>query len=129
MNWWLLGGSLAAVLALGWVAAWLRLRRDNSTFAAPEEAMGAAEQAIPGFVALSAAVGHDGHAALVFGEGARVVVLKAAHAAAREVGWRDVRATSEGMLVATGERRFGTVLVTGVDNLDVRRLAPQLTRA
>ncbi len=130
MNWIVFGASLAAVLALGGVAAWLRLGGTDASFTAPEEAMRAAEEAITGFVALSAALGSDGRAALVFGEGMRVVVLKAhgARSAAREVVWRDVRATHEGMLVSTGERRFGQVLVAGVDNLDVRRLAPQLTR-
>ena len=92
--------------------------------------MRAAEDAITGFVAVSAAVASDARAALVFGEGMRVVVLKAhgGQSAAREIVWRDVRATHEGMVVATKDRRFGTVLIAGVDNLDIRRLAPQLTR-
>lgn len=130
MNWLVLAGALAAVLVLGVIAAWLRQRGPDRSFTAPGEAMHAAEEKVAGFVALSAAVGSDGQAALVFGEGMRVVVLKASggRVAAREVAWRDVRATREGLLVSNGERRSGSVLVAGVDNLDVRRLAPQLTR-
>ena len=129
MNWILFAASLVGVLALGGLAAWLKLRGTDRSFTAPDEAMRAAEEAVTGFHALSAAVGQDGRAALVFGEGMRVVVLKAhgARTAAREIVWRDVRATHEGMVVATGDR-FGTVLVAGIDNLDIRRLAPQLTR-
>lgn len=130
MNWLVFAASLGAVLALGGIAAWLKLGGTDISLKSPEEAMRAAEDAITGFFALSAAVGHDGRAALVFGDGMRIVVLKAhgARVAAREIVWRDVRASYEGMVVVTAERRFGTVLVAGVDNLDVRRLAPQLTR-
>jgi hypothetical protein len=129
VNWLVFAASLAAVLALGGIAAWLKLGRTGISFTAPEEAMRAAEEAVTGFHALSAALGRDGRAALVFGEGMRIVVLKAhgARSAAREIVWRDVRATDEGMLVATKDR-FGTVLVAGIDSLDIRRLAPQLTR-
>ncbi|WBH15162.1 hypothetical protein [Sphingomonas radiodurans] len=130
MNWVVFAASLVAVLALGGIAAWLKLGRSEPVFTAPDAAMRAAEEAITGFVAVSAAVASDGRAALVFGEGMRVVVLKAhgAHSAAREIVWHDVRASHEGMVVSTGDRRFGTVLVAGIDNLDIRRLAPQLTR-
>jgi hypothetical protein len=129
MNWIVFAASLAAVLALAGIAAWLKLGGTQARFTAPDEAMRTAEEAVTGFAALSAAVGRDGRAALVFGEGMRIVVLKAhgARTAAREIVWRDVRATDEGMLVATKDR-FGTVLVAGVDSLDIRRLAPQLTR-
>lgn len=129
MNWIVFAASLGAVLALGGLAAWLKLGGTDTSFTAPEDAMLAAEQAVTGFQPLSAAVGRDGRAALVFGEGMRVVVLKAhgARTAAREIVWHDVRATHAGMEVATKDR-FGKVLVAGVDNLDVRRLAPQLTR-
>ncbi|WP_085808770.1 hypothetical protein [Sphingomonas sp. TZW2008] len=130
MNWIVFAASLAAVLALAGLAAWLKLGGTDRRLADPEQVMLAAEESLPGFVAQSAAVGSDGRAALIFGDGMRIVVVKAhgARIAAREIVWRDVRATHEGMVVATGERRFGEVLVAGVDNLDVRRLAPQLTR-
>ncbi len=129
MNWLVFAGSLAAVFLLGAIAAWLKLGGTDAALEGPEEAMRAAEDALPGFVARSVALGADRRAALIFGENMRIVVLKAhgARTAAREIAWRDVRATADGMLVATQDR-FGTVLVAGVDNLDVRRLAPQLTR-
>lgn len=130
MNWVALGGSLAAVLSLGGVAAWLRLGGPERSFLEPGEAMRAAEEAIAGFVATAAGIGSDGRAALVVGKGLRVVILKAhgARVAAREIRWDMIRATPAGMLVETGERRFGAVLLSEVDNLDVRRLAPQLTQ-
>ncbi|MCD2314837.1 hypothetical protein LQ954_01590 [Sphingomonas sp. IC-11] len=130
MIWILAGAALATVIALGAAAFWLVRRSGGTRLNTPEEAMQAADQAIAGFVALSAAVGADGQSALVFGEGVRVAVVKVrrAGAAAREIVWGDVRATRDGLLVATGDWRLGTVLVADVDNLDVRRLAPQLTR-
>ena len=126
----LAGAALATVIALGTAAFWLLRRGGGSRLHTPEEAMQAAGEALTGFVPLSAAVGRDGQAALVFGEGLRVAVVKVrrADAAAREIVWGDVRATREGLLVATGDWRLGTVLIAEVDNLDVRRLAPQLTR-
>lgn len=130
MIWLLAGAALATVIALAAAAFWLVRRSGGSRLDSPEDAMHAAEQALAGFVALSAAVGFDGKAALVFGEGLRVAVVKARprQAAAREITWSDTRATREGLLVATRDWRLGTVLIAGLDNLDVRRLAPQLTR-
>lgn len=130
MIWLLAGAALAAVVVLGAIGWWLTHRGGTHRLDAPEEAMQAAEQSLPGFAALSAVVGDDGQAALVFGDGLRVAVVKVhgQRTAAREIAWRDVRATREGLLVATNDWRLGTVLVTGIDNLDVRRLAPQLTR-
>lgn len=92
----------------------------------PAEAMRGAEAALPGFEPVSAAVGEDFRAALVFDKCGRVAVLKAhgARLAAREVPWRAVRSGADGMVVETGEWRFGSVLVKGVNALDVRRLAP-----
>lgn len=131
MNWVQLGGSLLAVLALSGTAWWLRLGRD-ARIENPEEAADAADHALPGFVTAGAVVGADGMAALaVDRDGARVAVCKrhGAQIAVREVGWRQVAATPDGIVVDTGERRFGRVAVTGVDQLDIRRLAPQAVRA
>ncbi|HEX8483952.1 hypothetical protein [Sphingomonas sp.] len=128
MNWAALAGGLAAVLVLGGVV-WV-LRRRVRKIAAPEEAAEAADAALGGFVTVGAVVGADGVAALaVDGEG-RVAVCKrlGANIAVREVAWNAIRATPAGMVVETAERRFGAVTVTGVDALDVRRLAPHLTR-
>jgi hypothetical protein len=51
-----------------------------------------------------------------------------ARIAVREVTWNALRSTPGGIVVETGERRFGSVALTGVNALDIRRLAPQLTR-
>lgn len=129
MNWMTLGGSLAAVLALGGVAAALRLGRSERILVEEADALREADQAVAGFAGVSAVIGADGRGALVFGEDRRVVVLKAhgANIAARVIAWDAVRATPGGMVVETNERRFGAVALPGVDALDVRRLAPQLT--
>ncbi|WEK44352.1 MAG: hypothetical protein P0Y64_05965 [Candidatus Sphingomonas colombiensis] len=130
MNWLVLGGSLAAVLALGGAATLLRLGPTQRMLVEEADALRAADEAVAGFVGVSAVIGADGRAALVFGEDRRVVVLKThgARIAARVIEWDAVRATPGGMLVETRERRFGAVTLLGVDALDVRRLAPQLTR-
>ena len=129
MNWLVFGGSLVAILALA-AAAWtLRLGRDGGRIAEPEDAMRGAEEALAGFDASAAVIGSDSRAALVVGQDGRLAVLKAhgARVAVREIGWVAVRATPTGMLVDSGERRFGQVLLAGVNALDIRRLAPQLT--
>lgn len=130
MNWMQLGGSLAAILLLAGVAWWLRLGRDGR-IDSPEEAADAAEHALAGFVTAGAVLGADGLAALAVDRGGeRVAVVKrhGARLAVREVGWSAVRSTAKGIVVETGERRFGRVAVAGVDALDMRRLAPQSTK-
>ena len=125
MNWAQLGGSLVAILLLAGIAWWLRLGRD-ARIAGPEEAADAADHALPGFRTAGAVVGADGLAALaVDAGGARLAICKrhGARIAVREVGWDVVRSTGDGVVVETGERRFGRVAVTGVDALDMRRLA------
>jgi hypothetical protein len=105
VNWVQLGGSLAAVLALSGAAWWMR------------------------FVTGGAVMGADGRAALaVDRRGERVAVCKrhGAKLAVREVGWAALRSTPGGIVVETGEKRFGQVPIAGVDALDVRRLAPNL---
>ncbi len=126
MTWIVLAGSVAAVLALAGAAWALKLGRDKR-IGSPEEAAEAAEAVLAGFHTVGAVVGADGAGALVVDRGGRVAVCKrhGARVAVREVAWTAVRASGEGMVVDTGERRFGRVTVTGVDALDVRRLAPQ----
>jgi transcriptional regulator GlxA family with amidase domain len=46
----------------------------------------------------------------------------------REVSWRTVRATHEGILVETGDKALGAVMLAQVDVLDIRRLAPKSVR-
>jgi hypothetical protein len=127
MSWLVLGGSLAAVLALAGAARALRLGGGGSgQVDGPGAALAEAEAALPGFVAVAAVVAAGGGAALVTGEGHRVAVVKAhgARLATREVPWSAVQATPAGIVVDTGERRFGRVALPGVDALDIRRLTP-----
>jgi hypothetical protein len=131
MNWLQLAGSLAAIVILAGIAWALKLGRagNEARIEDPDSAAQAAEDALAGFRATGAVVGVDGAAALVAGEHGRVAVIKrhGAHFAAREVAWAKVRSVAGAMLVETGDRRFGTVALDGVNVLDVRRLAPPLT--
>lgn len=129
MNWLLLGGSLVAILALSGLAWLLKLGRVER-IASPEEAADAADQSLTGFDTIGAVVGADGSGALAVTDDGRVAVMKrhGARIAVREVTWHDVRSTPAGIVVETRERRFGTVAITGVNALDIRRLAPQMTR-
>ncbi|MGN6375709.1 MAG: hypothetical protein ACTHMG_09150 [Sphingomonas sp.] len=131
MNWLYLAGSLAAILILAALAWALKLGRagNEAAIEEPDMATEAAEQALAGFHALGALVGEDRASALVAGRSGRVAVIKrhGARLAVREVRWGQVRATHDGLLVETGDRRFGAVRVDGVNVLDVRRLAPSLT--
>ena len=131
MPWLQLAGSLAAILILAGLAWALKLGRagHEGTVEDPESAERAAEETLAGFAAIGALVGEDRAAARVAGAHGRVAAIKrhGARLAVREVRWSQVRATHDGILIETGDRRFGAVTVRGVDVLDVRRLAPSLT--
>ena len=131
MTWLQLAGSLAAILILAGIAWALKLGRagHEASIDDPESASRTAEESLAGFRAIGALVGENRAAALVAGAHGRVAAVKrhGARLAVREVRWDQVRATSEGMLVETGDRRFGAVTVAGVSVLDIRRLAPSLT--
>lgn len=120
-----IGGGLVALLLLGVVWA-LRRRSARGRIDDAPAAARAAEAALAGFVAVNAVVGTDWKGALVVGEGGRVAAVKprGRRLAVREVPWAAVVATPGGIVVESGERRFGRVPLTGVDALDVRRLAP-----
>ncbi|WP_245640733.1 hypothetical protein [Sphingomonas taxi] len=123
--WIAVGAALVAIaVTLGVVLA-LRGRR-KPRIASPEEAAEAAERALSGFDTQGAVVGADGGGALAVDRGGRVAVMTrdGARIAVREVPWGALRSTAEGILIDTGERKLGAVLVAGVDALDVRRLAP-----
>ena len=126
MNPLVLGGSLVAILVLAGAAWALKLGRKGGRIEDAPTAATAAEEALSGFTARNAVVGTDWNGALVVGEDGRVAVVKAhgARLAVREVPWSSVVATPAGIVVETGERRFGRVPLAGVDALDVRRLAP-----
>ena len=119
-----LAGSLAAILVLAGIAWALRLGRD-ARLASPEEAAAAAEAALAGFETQDVVLGADGAGALAVGVDGRLAAIKrhGARAAVREVRWAAVRSVPQGAIVETAERRFGTVVLAGVDALDLRRLA------
>ncbi len=121
---WQLAASLAAILVLAGTAWALRLGRD-ARLASPEEAADAAEAALAGFEAQDVVLGADGAGALAVGADGRLAAVKrhGARAAVREVHWAAIRPTPDGAVIESGERRFGPILLAGVDALDLRRLA------
>jgi hypothetical protein len=125
----LLGGSLVAILALAAAAHLLRLGRE-AKIDSPEDAAAAAEIALAGFDTANVVLGADGAGALAVGEDGRLAAIKlhGARPAVREVRWSAVRATPEGTVIETGERRFGAVTLVGVDVLHLRRLAASVER-
>nr|WP_246360488.1 hypothetical protein [Sphingomonas abaci] len=106
---------------------WLWRRRTPPRIDGPEEAVAAVEQMLPGFPVSAAVVGADGLGALAVTADGRIAAVRRVgrRLLAREVPWRVVRATRDGILVETGDRRLGTVLLARVDALDIRRLTPK----
>jgi len=123
MTWAIAGAIAALVLAVG--GGWMAVRRRRMRIGSPEDAAHAAEAALADFTTTGAVVGADGAAALAVDGHGRVAVMRrrGAGMAVREVAWSAVRATGEGIVVETGERRFGAVALAGVDALDIRRLS------
>ncbi|MCU6454619.1 hypothetical protein LPN01_11070 [Sphingomonas sp. A2-49] len=123
---WIAVGAGACVAIAVVAAVWMLTHRRAPRIASPEEAADAAERALAGFDTQGAVVGTDGTGALAIDRGGRVAVMTRAGKgiAVREVAWTALRSTAAGILIDTGERRPGQVLVSGVDALDVRRLAP-----
>ncbi|MEG8053343.1 hypothetical protein QP185_08910 [Sphingomonas aerolata] len=123
-----IGAAVAALVAsvsgIGWAA--VRKRRVIRIETA-EEAAEAAQAQLPGFAVSGAVVGADGRGALAVADDGRVAAVKRVgkRIAVREVTWRTVRATQEGILVETGDRTLGAVMLSRVDVLDIRRLAPR----
>lgn len=106
-------GSVVAILVLAGLARALGL--GGGAIPDVATACAHAEDALSGFEAEAATVGSDGRAAIVHGRDGSVAVLKlhGAQVAARRVPAAAIRPTPEGLLVDTGERRFGRVLVRG----------------
>jgi hypothetical protein len=110
MNWPLLAGSLAGVLALAAIA-WL-MGLGGGAIGDGDEAMRTAEAACSGFRAERAFVSRDGRAALVEGAEGEIVLLKVhgVHVAARRLTRPvAVETSADGVAIATGERMFGQV--------------------
>jgi non-ribosomal peptide synthetase component E (peptide arylation enzyme) len=126
-----IAAAIAVALLLALAAGWALGRRRSRSVGSPEDAADAADAALPGFATVGAVVGADGAGALAVDGRGRVAVMKRSgkRIAVREVEWARVRATATGIVVDTGERRFGEVAIAGVTALDVRRLAPEQTKA
>src|SRR5688572_26459716 len=110
MNWPLLAGSLAGVLALAAIAWMLGL--GGSAIGGADEAMRTAEAACSGFRGECAFVSRDGRSALVGGADGDLVLLKVhgVHVAARRLTLPvAVETSADGVTIATGERMFGRV--------------------
>lgn len=121
-------GAVVVVLALV-ALAWRLFGRRAPKIETPEEAAEAADQALAGFATQGAVVGADGAGALAVDRDGRVAVMKRAGAriAVREVAWSALRSTGSGIVIETSERGFGSVALSGVNVLDIRRLAPAET--
>ena len=119
--------AAAVLIALGVGAVlFVRTRRPNR-IGSPEDAAAACEATLQGFNVTGAVVGADGSGALAVSGDGRVAAVKrlGRGLVAREVMWRTVRSTADGILVETGDRQLGEVRLAGVNVLDIRRLAPR----
>jgi len=127
----IVGGIGAAVMVVLAGLCWIVMRmRRVVKIETPEEAADAAQTQLAGFAVAGAVVGADGQGALAIADDGRVAAVKriGKRLAVREVSWRTVRATREGILVETGDRALGAVMLAQVDVLDIRRLAPKGVR-
>jgi len=116
----MLGGSLAAILALAGIARLLKLGQSRIVDA--ETAARFAEDRLAGFEAGPTLVSIDGSAALVAGVGT-VAVLKrhgASVVARRLIPPLRLSTAIEGVAIETGERLFGAVTLLGVTESEVR---------
>ncbi len=121
------GAAVLILAGAGWAIVRARriIRIDS-----PEEAADAAQASLHGFAVAGAVVGADGQGALAVADDGRVAAVKriGKRLAVREVAWRTVRATADGILIETGDRTLGEVTLKKVDVLDIRRLAPKGVR-
>ena len=112
------GGSIVAILFLAGMAWMLKL--GGGTIADEAQAMADAEAILSGFDAERAVLAADHKAAIVHGRDGSVALLKihGSHVAGRRLSPPlDTRAGPDGLIVATGEKRFGSVLLRGVSAL------------
>lgn len=123
----LIAALVGAGLIVSAAAGWLILRGGrHARITSPEEAATAAEDALSGFVVGGAVVGADGGGALAVATNGRVAAMarRGRRLLSREVEWRSIRSTADGIVIETGDRRLGDVRLAGVDVLDIRRLKP-----
>ena len=113
-----IGGSIVAILFLAGVAWALRL--GGGTIADEAQARADAEAILSGFDAERAVLAEDHKAAIVHGRDGSVALLKihgSQVAGRRLTAPLDTRVTPDGVVVASGERRFGNVLLRGVSQI------------
>lgn len=114
-------GSLAAILALAGIAAWLKLGGDPIDERA---AIDAAEAALVGFDADAVLLAKDGSAALVRGRAGRVALVKR-HGAQGAVRLLTppfaVEPAEAGARIDSRDRMFGAVVLAGCDATTVAR--------
>jgi hypothetical protein len=115
MEWPILLGSVAAILAVSGLVAWLKL--GEVTLDGPADACRWADELIPGFSATGAILSSDAQSALVIGQDQRLVLLKrhGAQFVGRIVA-RPLQIEQQGDVwqINSGERLFGRVAF-GVD--------------
>ncbi len=107
------GLSLAAILALFALAAWLGLGR-GARIRNEDHARDLAREADSGFAPRDAVVGEDGTGALVRGADGRLLAIKlhGARFAARPVGPDAIAVLADGTLaIECGDRRFGRIVL------------------
>ena len=105
------GGSLAAVLALAWLAAKLRLGGDPR-LRDPDEARRLADEAICGFDPDEIVLDRAGIGALLRDRQGRVMLIRrhgSRWVARLRDGHAGVRLNRNFLEIATGERNFGTI--------------------
>lgn len=111
----MLAGSLGAILILALIA-WL-LRLGGTSIAGAPQAIAEAEAIFSGFEGARAAIASDGQAAIVHGRDGTIALLKVhgAHVAGRRLAAPiDAARLPDGLRVASGDARFGAVLLRGL---------------
>lgn len=105
-------------------ATLLGLGRTERMIRSVDEALEATAVALPGFPVFDAVISDDGRVALVIATDGRIAIVRVRHnrAGGRIVDWPMLRQTDEGVLIETGNRRFGAMLLRGITALDIRRL-------
>ena len=127
----IVGGIVAVVVLLLAGLAWVVVRmRRVVKIETPEEAADAAQAQLRGFAVAGAVVGADGQGALAIADDGRVAAVKriGKTLTVREVSWRTVRATHEGILVETGDKALGAVMLAQAEDAgyDLRGIRPML---
>ena len=105
------GGSLAAILALAWLARWLGLGGDPR-LRDPDEARRLAGEALCGFEAQEVVLDRAGIGALLRDSAGRIMLLRrhGVHWVARLLDSQaGVRLDRSFMTIATGDRTFGAI--------------------